>query len=100
MGSVGCALPRSMRIKSIGQLDERVARIQAFIYIASALRKTTDGPQTESHRLYPWGQFGLLLNDGRDAASETKAKARRTPRSNRNGLAIAANPRFARRKTR
>jgi|SRR5215469_3206371 len=54
--------------------DEFATKLEAFIAVAAALRKSTDAPRKESRPQYPRAHFGVFRNEQRDAAIVTKAK--------------------------
>jgi hypothetical protein len=80
--------------------DEFATKLEAFMAVAAALRKTTDAARKESRPRYPYARFGLFRNDRRNAAMVTKARTAKRRQSPRAVRATESNPPYVPKKMR
>ena len=80
--------------------DEFATKLEAFIAVAAALRKSTDAPRKESRPQYPRAHFGVFRNEQRDAGIVTKAKTAKRRQPPRAVQATESNPPYEPKKMR
>ena len=80
--------------------DEFATKLEAFIAVAAALRKSTDVPRKESRRRYPQARFGVFRKERRDGAIVTKARTAKRRQAPRVVRATASNPPYEPKKVR
>src|SRR5215469_3527728 len=80
--------------------DEFATKLEAFIAVAAALRKSTEAPRKESRRRYPRARFGAFRKERGDAAIVTKARTAKRRQSPRAVRATESNPPYEPKKMR
>ena len=80
--------------------DEFATKLEAFIAVAAALRKSIEAPRKESRRRYPQARFGVFRKERPDGAIVTKARTAKRRQAPRVVRATASNPPYEPKKVR